>query len=91
MEYRYSSGFPLCTDNAIKGHGCGEWNGDVHYAMGRGWSSGLGVYNLTNKKANAAEFWYIDRLEGEPAAGVADVYVHPLEGISARVTIAKSF
>jgi outer membrane receptor protein involved in Fe transport len=91
LEYRYSSGFPLSTDNAIKGHGYGEWNGDVHYAMGGGWSSSLGVYNLTNKKANAAEFWYIDRLKGEPAAGVADVHVHPLEGISARVTIAKSF
>jgi len=52
---------------------------------------GLGVYNLFNKKADAAEFWYIDRLPGEPAAGVADVHVHPLEGISGRFTIAKSF
>jgi hypothetical protein len=63
----------------------------VHYAIGGGWSTSLGVYNLTDKKANAAEFWYIDRLRGEPAAGVADVHAHPLEGISARFTIAKRF
>jgi outer membrane receptor protein involved in Fe transport len=91
LEYRYLSGFPLSTDDQIKGHGYGEWNGDVHYAIGGGWSTSLGVYNLTDKKANAAEFWYIDRLRGEPAAGVADIHAHPLEGISARFTIAKRF
>jgi hypothetical protein len=37
------------------------------------------------------EFWYVDRLPGEPATGVADVHIHPLERISARITIAKSF
>ncbi len=54
-------------------------------------STSLGVYNILNKHADAAEFWYIDRLQGEPAAGVADLHVHPLEPISARLTIAKKF
>lgn len=50
-----------------------------------------GIYNIGNIKANAMEFWYVDRLPGEPAIGVADVHIHPLEPISARITIAKSF
>jgi outer membrane receptor protein involved in Fe transport len=91
LGYRYLSGYPLSADDVIQGHGYGEWSGDAHYAFANGWGIGLGVYNLLNKRADAAEFWYVDRLPGEPAAGVADVHVHPLEGRTARFTIAKSF
>ncbi len=91
LGYRYLSSYPLSSDNAVQGHGYGIWSGDAHYAIGNGWSTGLGLYNLLDKKADAAEFWYVDRLPGEPAAGVADIHVHPLEGRSVRLTIAKSF
>jgi outer membrane receptor protein involved in Fe transport len=91
LGYRYLSSYPLSSDDSVQGHGYGIWSGDAHYLLGKGWSAGLGIYNLLNKKADAAEFWYIDRLPGEPAAGVADVHVHPLEGTSGRFTIAKSF
>ncbi|MGB6450561.1 MAG: TonB-dependent receptor [Steroidobacteraceae bacterium] len=73
----------------VFGSGYGEWNGDVHYAFGRGWSAGLGVYNILNKKANSMEYWYVDRLPGEPLYGQADVHFHPLEPTTARLTIAK--
>ena len=91
LGYRYLSSYRLSSDDAVQGHGYGVWSGDAHYAFGGGWSLGLGLYNLTDKHADAAEFWYIDRLPGEPAAGRADVHVHPLEGRSGRLTIAKSF
>ena len=91
LGYRYLSAFPLSSDDAIQGHGYAEWSGDAHYAFGDGWSAGLAIFNLTNKQADAAEFWYVDRLQGEPAAGVADVHIHPLEGRSVRFTLAKRF
>jgi outer membrane receptor protein involved in Fe transport len=91
VGYRYLSSYPLSSDDAVQGHGYGIWSGDAHYVIGDGWSVGLGIFNIFNKKADAAEFWYIDRLQGEPAAGVADVHVHPLERTSGRLTIAKSF
>ena len=91
LEYRYLSSYPLSSDNEVQGHGYGEWSGDIHYEIGAGWSTSLGLYNLLNKKADAAEFWYIDRLRGEPAEGVADVHVHPLEGFSGRLAIARKF
>jgi len=75
----------------VDGKGFGEWNLDAHYAFSRGWSASLGVYNLFNTHAYATEFWYVDRLQGEPAAGVADVHEHPLEPIMARFTISKRF
>jgi outer membrane receptor protein involved in Fe transport len=91
LGYRYLSSYPLSSDDSIQGHGYGIWSGDAHYVIGGGWSVGLGIYNIFNKKADAAEFWYIDRLQGEPAGGVADVHIHPLERISGRLTLAKSF
>ncbi len=91
LGYRYLSGFPLSSDDVIKGRGYGEWNADANYVIGQGWSAGLGIYNMLDKHADAAEFWYVDRLQGEAAAGVADVHVHPLEPRSARLTITKAF
>jgi hypothetical protein len=75
----------------VNGSGYGEWNGDAHYELTGGWNLALGVYNLLNKKADAMEYWYVDRLQGEPAYGVADLHVHPLEPISVRFTINKIF
>jgi len=75
----------------VDGKGFGEWNLDARYAFSQGWSASVGIYNLFNTHADAAEFWYVDRLPGEPAAGVADVHQHPLEPLMARFTIAKRF
>jgi hypothetical protein len=75
----------------VDGKGFGQWNLDVHYAWVDGWSAGLGVYNLFNTHANAAEFWYVDRLPGERGLGIADLHEHPLEPIMARLTITKKF
>jgi hypothetical protein len=75
----------------VDGKGFGEWNLDAHYAFSRGWSASLGVYNLLSTHADAAEFWYVDRLPEEPAGGVADVHLHPLEPVMARFTVTKEF
>jgi outer membrane receptor protein involved in Fe transport len=91
LEYRYLGAFPLSSDNVIQGSGYGEWNGDLNYAFASGWGGSLGLYNILDSRANAAEFWYIDRLRGEPAAGVADVHLHPLEPRTVRLTLSKSF
>jgi outer membrane receptor for ferrienterochelin and colicin len=87
-----------CADSPTKGalgqvdgKGFGEWNLDAHYAFSRGCSASAGIYNLFNAHVSAAEFWYVDRLHGEAAAGVADVHEHPLEPIMARFTVTKKF
>jgi outer membrane receptor protein involved in Fe transport len=78
----------------VNGKGFGELNLDAHYAFASGWSASLGVYNVLNTHAAAAEFWYVDRLQneiGSSPAGRADVHEHPLEPIMARFTISKQF
>jgi outer membrane receptor protein involved in Fe transport len=78
----------------VNGKGFGELNLDVHYAFPRGWAASLGIYNVLNTHAAAAEFWYIDRLKSEIDAypdGRADIHEHPLEPIMARFTVVKKF
>jgi hypothetical protein len=91
LEYRYMSAFPLSSDDVIQGRGYGEWSGDVHYALASGWTAGVGLYNILDKKADAAEFWYLYRLPGQPADGEPGVTFHPLEPFSVRFTISKMF
>jgi outer membrane receptor protein involved in Fe transport len=91
LALRYLGPYPLSSDDEVRGHGYHEWNGDVRYALGGGWGVALGVYNILNTKADAMQYWYVDRLPGEPTAGEADVHIHPLEPISARFTISKRF
>ncbi len=91
LEYRYLGSYPLTPDNAVRASGYGEWNTEVSYNFESGWKLEGGLYNVLNTRANAAEFWYVDRLPGEPVEGVADRHIHPLEPISFRLTIGRSF
>ena len=78
----------------VNGKGFGELNLDVHYAVSPDWSTSVGVYNVLNTKAAAAEFWYVDRLQSEintEPDGQADIHEHPLEPIMVRFTISKQF
>lgn len=78
----------------VNGKGFGELNVDARYAFSDGWSAALGIYNLLNTHAAAAEFWYVDRLQNEIGTspdGRADVHEHPLEPLMARLTVTKRF
>lgn len=90
LTYRYLGGYPLTPDNRVQGAGYGEWNGDLSYQVGSGWKLGVGLYNILDTRANAAEFWYTDRLPGEPADGVSDLHVHPIEPRTVRLTVGKA-
>jgi outer membrane receptor protein involved in Fe transport len=91
LEYRYLGREPLSPDDQVQSGGYGEWNADVRFAFAPDWSAGLGVYNILNRHANAAEFWYVDRLRGEPVDGIPDLHAHPLEPIAVRLMLSKTF
>jgi hypothetical protein len=89
LEVRYLGQFPLTPDDKVTGAGYVEVNIDGSYMLENGWKAGLGLYNILDSHGDAAEFWYRDRLPAEPAAGIADLHVHPLEPPSVRFTITK--
>jgi hypothetical protein len=78
----------------VNGEGFGQLNLGVHYAFVSGWSATVGIYNLLNTKAVAAEFWYVDRLKSEIDTypdGRPDIHEHPLEPLMLRVSVSKQF
>jgi len=93
------AGAKSCADaptapGQVSGKGFGELNLDAHYAFDHGWGAALGIYNVLNTHAAAAEFWYVDRLRPEintAPDGVADVHEHPLEPLMFRLTVSKQF
>ena len=92
LQWRKLGSYPL-TDGPRypDDKGYSEWNLDVAYALPHGWRLGVGVFNLFQSHANAAAYYYAGRLPGEPAGGVEDYQVHPLEPRSARFSITKMF
>ena len=51
----------------VNAQGFGALGLDVHHAVSPQWSAFLGLYNLFNTHAAAAQFWYVDRLQSEIA------------------------
>jgi outer membrane receptor protein involved in Fe transport len=78
----------------VNGKGFGQVNLDVRYAIEPNWTVSVGLYNLLDAKAAAAQFWYVDRLKSEIAAypdGRAGVHEHPLEPVMARFSVTTRF
>ena len=71
--------------------GYSEWNLDVALALRGGWKLQVGVFNIFNSHDEAADYYYTSRLAGEPAGGVSDFQIHPLEPRSARLSLTKMF
>lgn len=89
LALRYVGAFPLTADDELQGHGYHEWNGHVSYRLNGGWNIGLFLNNILNETADAAEFSYVYRLQGQPAAGVAGLTAHPLEPFGWRLEVTK--
>ena len=66
-------------------------NGRVGYTFANGVRLQLEGYNLFNVKADQIAYYYTSRLPGEPAGGVDDRHIHPVEPLAVRVTLAGRF
>jgi len=58
------------------------------YRFDNGTKLAVDVFNLFDRKASDIDCFYASRLQGEPAAGVADTHFHPR---SVRVTLTVPF
>ncbi len=92
LQWRVLGAYPLTDGPADpRSSGYSEVNLEVGYRVTPRLKLQLGVYNLFDSHADAAAYFYTSRLPGEPAAGVADYQVHPLEPLSARFTVSATF
>ncbi|WP_128566514.1 TonB-dependent receptor [Methylobacterium crusticola] len=91
MRLRYFGPRPLIEDNAVRSRPTALLNGRIGYAFDNGVSLALDVLNLTNARADQITYYYVSRLPGEDAGGVADRHFHPVEPTAFRLTLAGRF
>ena len=92
LQLRYLGSYPVSDgDQNPQDPGYKEVNLDIGYKVTPTLRLQASVFNLFNTKANASAYYYTARLPGEPAEGVTGMQVHPLEPISAKFTVTKSF
>jgi hypothetical protein len=46
------------------------------------------VFNLLDRAVSDVDYYYVSRLPGEPAAGIADVHSHPQGPRSLRLVVS---
>jgi len=67
----------------------------VNARLGYRFENGLRIqfdaYNLLDSKDHQIDYYYVSRLPGEPADGVADRHFHPVEPLALRLTMAGNF
>ena len=90
LQLRYFGPRPLIEDNSVRSNSTATLNGRIGYKINPKTTVQLEVFNLTNRKASAIDYYYESRLANEPAS-VNDVHFHPIESRSARLTLTTSF
>jgi hypothetical protein len=92
LQWRDLGKYPISDgDQFPQDKGYSEFNVDVGYKFNPHLKAQLTVFNLTNTRANSAAYFYAARLKGEPADGINDFQVHPLEPISAVAKLTYAF
>lgn len=95
LNWRYIGAAPLTEDRSVRSVASQTTNLRLQRQMGS--PSGhhldlvLDVLNLGDRRQNDISYFYTSRLVGEPAAGVADVHVHPAEPRTLRLTARMRF
>ena len=90
-EFRDLGAHALRSDNSIRSRGYREINLSLGYKVSPAAKVQIEVFNITNSKDDAADYVYTDRLPGEPASGVEDLHIHPLEPTSFRLALSRIF
>lgn len=87
---RWLSSAPLVEDDSIRS------NASVLVNVGGAYRRGpfeyrLDVFNLLDSSDDDIAYYYASRLAGEPAGGVEDIHLHPLEPRSLRASVTYSW
>jgi hypothetical protein len=90
VRVRHFGQYPLIEDNSVRAAGTTL----VDASLGRSFSRmrlTVNVLNLGDSSDNDIQYFYPSRLEGEPAAGIEDVHLHPVEPRQFRGSVTWEF
>ena len=91
MQLRYFGPRPLIEDNSQRSDATTLAYLRVGYKVSPNAKLALDVFNVLDRKASDIDYYYASRLKGEPADGVSDLHLHPVEPRSFRVSLNLNF
>jgi hypothetical protein len=91
LRLRYFGPRSLIEDNSVRSHETYYVSSLLGYHSPSGWELRVELFNLLNRAGNEIEYFYISRLRGEPAQGVADTHFHPFPPVSVRAGLRIPF
>jgi outer membrane receptor protein involved in Fe transport len=91
LRLRYFGPRPLIDDDSVRSRASTTLNARASWRVTKRYTVSFDLFNLTDAKVSDIDYYYVSRLPGEPAAGVADLHTHPLEGRSFRASLSATF
>ncbi len=91
LRWRYIGGRPLIEDNSFRSKALSQFNGRIGYTFDSHVRIWLDVFNIFNRKDHDIDYYYVSRLPGEPADGVADLHFHPVEPRVFRISVSAAY
>ncbi|MET1084295.1 MAG: TonB-dependent receptor [Burkholderiales bacterium] len=91
LRWRYIGVRPLIEDNSVRSRALSQFNGRVGYAVNQQWRVWVDVFNIFNRKDHDIDYFYVSRLPGEPAEGIADLHFHPVEPRVFRISVSAAY
>ena len=90
MRLRYFGSYSLIEDNSVRADPLTVVNARVAYRFGKV-ELAADLLNVLDAKDNEIEYFYAPRLPGEPAEGVEDRHIRPIEPRQLRVSAVMRF
>ena len=90
MRVRHFGNYSLIEDNSQRADPLTVVNARVEYQLGRV-ELAADLLNVLNSKDNEIEYFYASRLPGEPAGGIEDRHIRPIEPRQLRVSASFQF
>ena len=87
VQYRYYGERPLTNDDSVRSPATSLANLRVGYKITQDISTRLDIDNVLNSKAQDVGYYYVSRLPGEAAGGVADTHFHAAEPLGFRLSL----
>lgn len=90
LRLRHFGSAPLIEDGSARSEATTLVNGGLYWQPGR-FRVGVELLNLFDARDADISYFYASRLPGEPADGVEDRHIHPVEPRQVRVTVRMGF
>lgn len=87
---RHFGAVPLIEDGSARSDPTTLVNGGAYLTLGRA-RLGVDLLNLLDSKDSDITYFYASRLSGEPASGVDDYHLHPVEPRQVRASLRIAF